>query len=108
MIELNLERPPCLSGRRSRLELYIDVLKIIKSSTNKPTRIMFAANVSWRTLKEVLADLEEKGLIEKRVVRGRKLFFITEEGKRILNAFETLTIAFAKQSLVFAQQIKNK
>ncbi|MEM1515106.1 MAG: DUF4364 family protein [Candidatus Bathyarchaeia archaeon] len=105
---MNFVRSLDLSRRRSRFEIYVDVLRIIESGINKPTRIMFAANLSWRTLKEVLAELKKRGLIERRTVDKRNLFFITEEGRRILDTFETLATVFVNQDLTFNIYTPNK
>ncbi|MES0324359.1 MAG: winged helix-turn-helix domain-containing protein [Candidatus Bathyarchaeia archaeon] len=32
-----------MKNRRSKLEIYLDVLKVIKEGTTKPTRIMYGA-----------------------------------------------------------------
>jgi len=79
------------SRRRSKLEIYIDILKIIERGVNKPTRVMFAANISWKPLNEILTNLERQGLIERKNVRNRTLVFITEKGKRILRTLETIS-----------------
>lgn len=88
-----------LNKRRSKLEIYVDVLRAIYRGINRPTKIMFAANLSWKTLKEVLDYLERQGIIERRTAEKRKLFFITEKGRRILDAFETLATEFEEQDL---------
>jgi len=79
------------SRRRSKLEIYVDVLRIIERGVNKPTRIMFAANISWKPLNEILANLERQGLIECKTVKNRTLVFITEKGKRILRTLEDIS-----------------
>lgn len=81
--------------RRSKLEIYVDVLRIIERGVSKPTRIMFAANISWKPLNEILANLERQGLIERKTVRNRTLVFITEKGKRILRTLETISLELA-------------
>lgn len=78
--------------RRSRLEIYMDILRITGYGVSKPTRIMFAANISWKSLNEALTSLEKCGLIERRTVRNHKHIFITERGKRILKALETISV----------------
>jgi predicted transcriptional regulator len=52
-----------MSSRRSRFEIYVDVLSEIKNGSNKPTQIMYAANLSWRPLQEILKSLVGQGLI---------------------------------------------
>ncbi|MEM2939518.1 MAG: winged helix-turn-helix domain-containing protein [Candidatus Bathyarchaeia archaeon] len=83
------------SRRRSKLEIYIDVLRIIKRGVNKPTRVMYAANISWKPLIEILANLERQGLVERKTVRNSTLVFITEKGKRVLRTLETLSAEFS-------------
>ena len=52
-----------MKNRRSKLEIYIDVLKVIKEGTTKPTRIMYGANLSWKLLQDVLNSMVEQNLI---------------------------------------------
>ena len=59
--------------KRSRLEVYFDVLKAIGEGVDKPTRIMYKANLSWNTLEDALATLANKEfVIEKRVGNSRR------------------------------------
>ncbi|MBS7607086.1 MAG: winged helix-turn-helix domain-containing protein [Candidatus Bathyarchaeia archaeon] len=83
------------SHRRSKLEIYVDVLRIIERGVNKPTRVMFAANISWKPLNEILTNLEKQGLIERKTVKNRTSVFITEKGKRILRTLETISSELA-------------
>ena len=53
-----------LKSRRSKLEILIDVLNAIKNGTEKPTRIMYKANLSWRLLNSTLSTLESQDLVE--------------------------------------------
>lgn len=106
MIKIDFAEIFNLNMRRSRLEIYVDVLRAINRGINKPTRIMFATNLSWKTLSEVLKNLEEREFIEQRIVGRRRLFFITERGKTILNTFEAFAIEFANHNLMSIQQSK--
>lgn len=47
-------------GRRSRFEIYVDILTEIKRGTGLPTRIMYGTNVSWNPLKNTLEKLKAK------------------------------------------------
>jgi len=49
--------------KRSKIEIYLDVLKAIKKGTYKPTRIMYRTNLSWKPLMEVLDALNNQGLV---------------------------------------------
>jgi len=82
-----------LKARRSRLELYLTVLKAIKNGNEKQTRIMYESNLSWITLKDVLSSLEIQGLIEEiemsesRDKRTIKIYRITTKGDHLLKHF---------------------
>ena len=79
--------------RRSRLEIYLDVLWAIKSGIRKPTRIMYEANLSWKPLQRILESMVSQGLIEKmdatnnRDKRTNTVFGITQKGENIINYF---------------------
>ena len=53
-----------MARRRSKLEIYVEVLSIIKGGTTKPTRIMYDANLSWDHLHRVLTPMLSQGLID--------------------------------------------
>lgn len=77
-----------MSRKRSKLEIYLEVLETIMSGYNKPTNIMYRCNLSWISLKDILDSLVEKGLVTV-VERGkRRLYLITEKGRGIVNRLE--------------------
>ena len=51
-------------ARRSKLQIYLDVLSVIKDGTQKPTNIMYEANLSWKPLKRVLENMVSQRLVE--------------------------------------------
>lgn len=82
-----------MTARRSKLEIYLNVLQIVKSGTEKPTRIMYAANLSWKPLQKILDSMTKQGLIEgvetedgddKRTTR---VYEITQKGENVLRYF---------------------
>ncbi len=44
-----------MSNRRSKLEITLDVLKAVRDGVDKPTRIMYVANMSWNPTQDMLA-----------------------------------------------------
>jgi predicted transcriptional regulator len=82
-----------LKPRRSRLELYLEVLNVIKNGTEKPTRIMYEANLSWTSLKGILSSLETQDLVEmidvseSRDRRSAIIYRITEKGEHLMRYF---------------------
>ena len=79
-----------MSSRRSRLEIMLDILSAIRDGIDKPTRIMYAANMSWRPTQKMLSSMVEQGLLEERVASGRskRRYVMTERGVNVLDYFE--------------------
>lgn len=78
--------------RRSRLEIMLEVLTIIKGGESKPTRITYAANLSWTTAKKIFRKLMEQDLINELYIpserKTKRQYEITWKGLRILEYFE--------------------
>ncbi len=82
--------------RRSKLEIYLEVLQIIKGGTSKPTRIMYNANISWQPLMRVLGSMIKQELVRevdvsdtgrKRDRRTTKIYEITMKGEQVVRYF---------------------
>ena len=86
-----------MESRRSKLEIYLEVLKIIKNGTSKPTRIMYQANISWQPLTRILTSMVSQGLVEaidtnsqsrrKKDKRTKNIYQITMKGEQVLRYF---------------------
>jgi len=81
-----------MMSRRSKFEIYIDILTEIRNGTVIPTRIMYGANLSWKPLKQILKDFITNGLIIEQVSedgdkRKRKVYALTEKGDNVLKYF---------------------
>ena len=82
-------------ARRSKLELYIDVLTSIKKRLSKPTNIMQDANLSWKSLQRILGDMCEQGFVivveekskRKRDRRSSRLYELSSKGLDLLSFF---------------------
>ena len=83
-----------MTRRRSKLEIYLDVLRVIKGGVRKPTRIMYGANLSWKPLQQVLQSLLDQGLIVEIDVsdggdkRTTNHYEITQKGENVLRYFD--------------------
>ena len=81
-----------MSKRRSRLEIVLIVLEAIRDGVDKPTRIMYAANMSWAPVQRVLSGLVEQGLVlelsNTKSRQSKKRYEITEKGEKILEYFD--------------------
>ncbi len=78
--------------RRSKLEIKLKVLSVVKGGVDKPTRIMYAANLSWRPTQRVLGDLVRQELLREVAApdnhRSRRRYRITEKGLNVLVYFK--------------------
>ena len=83
-----------MKNRRSKLEIYIDVLKVIREGTTKPTRIMYGANLSWKLLQGILNSMVGQDLIkeidvsESRDKRTNKIYHVTTKGDSVIRYFD--------------------
>jgi len=82
-----------LIKRRSSFQIAVDVLSVMNNGETKPTRIMYAANLSWKTLKSTLNLLETKRYIELTSSPSykQKQFAITKEGLSVLSYYKRLS-----------------
>ena len=78
--------------RRSKLEIVLSVLSAVRDGADKPTRIMYAANLSWRPTKRILASLVEEGLLSEfestESKRSKMKYGVTEKGLSIIEYFK--------------------
>ncbi|MCW4034341.1 MAG: winged helix-turn-helix domain-containing protein [Candidatus Bathyarchaeota archaeon] len=85
--------------RRSKMEMYIDILKVIaQNGPLKLTHVMYKANVNCSVLKENLGFLIDQNLIEEQIVKKRRnktkiAYAITEKGKTVLRYFNEVNVA---------------
>ncbi len=81
-----------MSVRRSKLDIILSVLSTVKEGVDKPTRIMYATNLSWNPLKEVLSRMVKQELLREievpGVKRSRRRYEVAEKGGNVLTNFE--------------------
>jgi len=81
-----------MSPRRSKLDIQLDVLNAVRKGVDKPTRIMYAANTSWKPVRKILDSLVDGGLLS--VIentggnKAKRRYEITEKGISVLTYFE--------------------
>lgn len=74
--------------KRSRLERYIDILRVVNASGPlRRTHILYKANLAWGDLEDSLARLEDAGALRKVVSTSGVFFEITDSGKRFMSNF---------------------
>ncbi len=74
--------------RRTRLDICLDILRAVKNGVRKPTRIMYAVNISWIPLKQMLSSMVSAEFISKIECKGDKRttrhYEITQSGLNVL------------------------
>ncbi|MGI0078986.1 MAG: winged helix-turn-helix domain-containing protein [Nitrososphaerales archaeon] len=74
-------------NRRSRMETYCDILRAIGSGAEKPTHIMYKANLSWTVMQGYIRALSEQGLIVSDNAEGKRIYHLSEKGFHLLHQF---------------------
>ena len=70
--------------RRSRLEIYFNILEVISRGVTKPTQIMYKTNLSWITLQEMFETLTSGNFIRAETEKGALRYYITDKGQNAL------------------------
>lgn len=85
--------------RRSKMEMYIDILKVLaQKGPLKLTHVMYKANVNCSVLKDNLEFLIEQNLIEEQLTQKRRnktkiTYAITEKGRTVIKYFNEVNRA---------------
>lgn len=80
-------RPKSQFDRRSKVEVYCDVLYAVGSGAEKPTHIMYKSNLSYNVLGEYIEKLSKKGLMVSEESNGKKRYHLSERGFGVLKQF---------------------
>ncbi len=73
--------------RRSRVELYIDILQAIANGQESPARIVYAANLSYDRVVKCLDFLEEQNLIKRSSDTKKRRYKVVSKGMDVLKYF---------------------
>ena len=74
-------------ARRSRIEIFLDIIQSTSLRPLRLTHIMRDANISHNELKKFLATLEGSGLITSELSYGGRLYQATGEGLKVLEDY---------------------
>jgi len=83
--------------RRSKLEVYLDILKAV-SETEKPTKIGNMVNLSWNKTCKYLEFLEINGLIRGSRKGKRIEYKLTEKGFEVLKTLQKIKDALTPKA----------
>ncbi len=79
---------PSPEGRRSLLQIKVDILKTVEAGYGKPTQIMYRANLSWNVLQAQLKSFVESGMLEIEQYGSRRRYLITDKGSEMVDSYQ--------------------
>ena len=80
-----------MAKKRERLEVIRDILNAIRDNKNiKPTRLLYASNLSPQMFKEYISELMDKGFIKLDVEEDKKTFSLTKKGNEFLEEYRII------------------
>ena len=81
------EENPRQMTRRSKLETCFAIIEVMAKGVEKPTHIMYKANLSWSVMQDYIKSLERQGLITITGAEGRRVFHLTTKGFDLLSKY---------------------
>lgn len=87
-------------SRRSQLEIRMDMLKVVKEGAEKPTQIMYKANLSWVALQTHLTQMIERGLLKWVTEGTRKRYELTLKGSSVMYAYQKIREEVGEEEIV--------
>ena len=76
--------------RRSRLETSMDILRAIGAGAQRPTHIMYKANLSWVVMQEYMINLEQRGLVASVSDKEKREYGLTQKGFELLGHINSI------------------
>ncbi len=75
-------------GRRSLLQIRVDILRVVMQGFGKPTQIMYKANLSWNVLQAQLKSFLESGMLDVEEYGSRRKYTITPKGVEMVDSYK--------------------
>ena len=69
---------------------FCDILRAIGAGAEKPTHIMYKANLSWTVMQQYIKSLETQNLIIATSEQGKRLYHLSDKGFQLLKQFMTI------------------
>jgi predicted glycosyltransferase len=76
--------------RRSRMEIYLDIIQAASLRPMRPTQIMKEANISYNELRGIIENLEAKELLGSETTPGGRYYQATPDGLRLLEDYRSV------------------
>lgn len=89
--------------RRSRIELYVDILQAIANGRESPAKIVYAANLSYDRVIKCLNFLEEQNLVQRvENAKKKRRYSITSKGMDVIRYFTEVQSALFYKKKTFS------
>ena len=69
------------------METYFEIIEVIGAGTQKPTHIMYKANLSWTVMQDYIRNLKSRGIVESAGAEGKKGYHLTPRGFELLSKY---------------------
>ncbi len=79
---------PVSEGRRSLLQIKVDILRAVEAGYGKPTQIMYRANLSWNVLQAQLKSFVESEMLQIESYGSRRRYLITAKGSEMIESYQ--------------------
>ena len=80
-----------MAKKRERLEIIKDILRATMNHRKiKPTRLLYASNLSPQMFKDYISELLRKELIQEDYVKEKKYFILTAKGSEFLEQYRVI------------------
>lgn len=76
-------------SKRHRIDIFLDVLRVINEGYERGTHVMYRTNLSWNPLMEIIDILLDQKMITVIKQGSTKFYHITEKGKETLKYFNS-------------------
>lgn len=91
--------------RRSKMEIYIDILKAVADGRRKPTHVMHHANLPWTRMKKCLDFLLDQSLLVEEEYEGSQIFSLTLRGKEVLAYHKKIEVHLSERKIALPSEI---
>ena len=69
------------------METLCDIVKAIGAGAEKPTHIMYNANLSWTVMQSYIKELETQSIVYSQDADGKRMYKLTEKGFILLKQY---------------------
>ncbi len=80
--------PAVIEGRRSLLQIRVDILRVIMEGYSKPTQIMYKANLSWNVLQAQLRSFLQSDMLTVEEYGSRRRYAVTKKGADMVRSYQ--------------------